>query len=319
MENKMKLESRLEADTDSDIEFCDKMRTPSVTYDIRFLESDEITTVLIPTITKGDKFLNSDSETKLASDVKTQGGIAEIDVYKVKKEIVVGPHEGVIGGDLGLQKDIVDITSHKFLNNNDSSDDVCSFRNHDSSPGTNVDQETPEELDAAISTESNEIVTVLLPETKTRTCPSGKGKKRMSYDLETKLEAIKHAELYSKRSAARKYGVDNKRIREWCCYKAEIACKVEANCGKTRKRLGGGGRKVFIPAELENALVEWFKETRAKGESLKRKAISKKAEAMWKEMKNTFPNGCDNSQEEDTFKASDGWVTSFMRRQGLSL
>lgn len=167
--------------------------------------------------------------------------------------------------------------------------------------------------------ENRDIVTVLLPDVSTSNSSSGRGKKRMSYDLETKLEAINHAELYSKRAAARKYGVDTKRIREWCCYKAEIACKVEAKCGKARKRLGGGGRKVFIPVELEDALVEWFKELRARGEKVKRKAISQKAEAMWHEMKETMRDDSGTAQVGvDSFKASEGWVTSFMKRRGLT-
>lgn len=43
---------------------------------------------------------------------------------------------------------------------------------------------------------------------------SGKGKKRHSYSISTKLEAIAYAESNGKEAAARKFRVDAKRIRE---------------------------------------------------------------------------------------------------------
>ena len=40
--------------------------------------------------------------------------------------------------------------------------------------------------------------------------------KRKSYDVKFKLKAIEYAEKNTKEVAARKMGVDGKRIREWC-------------------------------------------------------------------------------------------------------
>ena len=86
---------------------------------------------------------------------------------------------------------------------------------------------------------------------------SGKGKKRHSYSISTKLEAIAHAESNSKEAAARKFRVDAKRIREWCQKKAEFE-----NAANPRKRLNGGGRKP-LSTEFEERVLEWIHDMRA--------------------------------------------------------
>ena len=57
---------------------------------------------------------------------------------------------------------------------------------------------------------------------------SGKGKKRYSYDVQTKLEAIAFAEEHGKEASARKFRVDTKRIREWCQKKSELIDLADA-------------------------------------------------------------------------------------------
>jgi len=52
--------------------------------------------------------------------------------------------------------------------------------------------------------------------------PSGKGKKRHSYDVQTKLEAIAFAEARRKEASAWKFRVATKRMREWCQKKSEL-------------------------------------------------------------------------------------------------
>ena len=259
-------------------------------------ESDSIVTVLIPHASKCEISLDgADLATSSFSDlsmVKVESDCSGLDTHK----------SDTIGASCPDVVKANSIPSDNSVSSGTNIERIVSLPNSEISSGF----------------EEHDIVTVLIPDVGTSNSPSGKGKKRMSYDLETKLEAINHAELHSKRAAARKYGVDTKRIREWCCYKAEIAGKVETKCGKARKRLGGGGRKVFIPVELEDALVEWFEETKARGEKVKRKAISQKAEAMWHEMKGTMMRDPGTAQV-DTFKASEGWVTSFMKRRGLTI
>lgn len=152
---------------------------------------------------------------------------------------------------------------------------------------------------------------------------SGKGRKRNSYDLKTKLEAVAYAESNGKRATARKYGVEVKRIREWCSKKAELTYKASTGDGQSRKRLDGGGRKPLCE-DLEDTILEWFYEMKEKGNPISIKAIATQAELVWK---SKTPLDCSEGSEqlnnvkarESDFKASSGWVTSFMRRHGLSL
>ena len=44
---------------------------------------------------------------------------------------------------------------------------------------------------------------------------SQKGKKIRSYPIKMKIEAVNYAEINGNRAAGRKYGVDEKRMREW--------------------------------------------------------------------------------------------------------
>lgn len=59
---------------------------------------------------------------------------------------------------------------------------------------------------------------------------SGKGKKRHSYSISTKLEAIAYAESNGKEAAARKFRGDAKRIREWC--KRRRSLRLQRTQGK---------------------------------------------------------------------------------------
>ena len=63
---------------------------------------------------------------------------------------------------------------------------------------------------------------------------SGKGKRRHSYSISTKLEAIAYAESNGKEAAAQKFRVDAKKIREWYQKKAEL--ETSANPRKTTQR-----------------------------------------------------------------------------------
>lgn len=101
------------------------------------------------------------------------------------------------------------------------------------------------------------------------------GKKVSSYSTEYKVEAIKFAEENKRiSSAAKKFNVDRKRIREWRSAKA----KLQAADNK-RKRLEGGGRKPF-DVGLEDELLEWVHERRSSGLRVSRAMISHKARAI---------------------------------------
>ena len=74
---------------------------------------------------------------------------------------------------------------------------------------------------------------------------SGSARKR-SYDMAFKLKVVACAEGESNRGAARRFGVDEKRVREWRKLKAEIADR-----GPKKERLQGGGKKTVIAADKE--------------------------------------------------------------------
>ena len=147
---------------------------------------------------------------------------------------------------------------------------------------------------------------------------SGKGKKRNSYDLMTKLEAVAYAELKGKRPAARKFGVEVKRIREWCSKKTELTYKASTADGQKRKRLDGAGRKPLYE-ELEGVILEWFHGMKEKKEHISMKTIGKKAESVWQSYKRPEQAVDTEGNNPLEFKASNAWVSSFMKRHGLSL
>jgi len=110
--------------------------------------------------------------------------------------------------------------------------------------------------------------------------------------------AVKQVERERKDTAfltARKFRVDAKRIREWCQKKREL--ETSAN---PRKRLHGGGRKP-LSTELEDRVIEWIHDMRARGQRVSRRAISKKGEIIWRELKSSnrtdVTAGSDDNEE----------------------
>ena len=135
---------------------------------------------------------------------------------------------------------------------------------------------------------------------------SSRGKKKRSYSMEFKKQVVIYAEANSNRSAASRFDVEPKRVREW---KKDID-KINATKSK-RQRLDGGGRKC-IDADLEEDLVHWIYEKRSRMLHVSRKMI------MWK-AKSIFDEKNEDPALKDTFLASRGWCEKFMRRHGFSL
>ena len=140
---------------------------------------------------------------------------------------------------------------------------------------------------------------------------SHKGLKINTYSLELKKQAVDYAKCHSNRDAARKYGVDEKRIREWRSKYQEIATKSLEKGGSKRKKLDGGGRKI-TNEELEAEVLEWIHERRAGMLRVSRKLIMKKAKII-------HDQSTDEPAEKEKFVASRGWLEKFMKRNGLSL
>ena len=135
---------------------------------------------------------------------------------------------------------------------------------------------------------------------------TARGKKKRSYSMEFKKQVVIYAEANSNRSAASRFDVEPKRVREW---KKDID-KINATKSK-RQRLDGGGRKC-IDADLEQDLVHWIYEKRSRMLHVSRKMI------MWK-AKSIFEEKNEDPALKDTFLASRGWCEKFMRRHGFSL
>ncbi|RLN55419.1 hypothetical protein BBJ29_002657 [Phytophthora kernoviae] len=73
----------------------------------------------------------------------------------------------------------------------------------------------------------------------------------------------------------------------------------------SKKRISGGGRKPFLEDSEEKLLVVVIQE-RAKKDRVTRKWIAKTAQHMFQ-------------RSDASFKASENWVTKFIRRNGLTL
>ena len=77
-------------------------------------------------------------------------------------------------------------------------------------------------------------------------------KKKRSFTASFKLKVVEYAEKNSNRGAARKFCVDDKRVREWRKQKNSLA-----ELPTKKRRLEGGGRKAAYPnlEEVECAFV----------------------------------------------------------------
>ena len=86
---------------------------------------------------------------------------------------------------------------------------------------------------------------------------SHKGKKVRSFTVSFKLRAIVHAEVHGNRSVARKYDVDERRVRGWRAEKESISSLNLTDGGKKHKRVDGGGRKPQLQA-ADEIVLDWI-------------------------------------------------------------
>jgi transposase-like protein len=133
--------------------------------------------------------------------------------------------------------------------------------------------------------------------------PGPNKRKHRSFSLEFKLEVIAATEESSKRSVAKRFGIDAKRVREWCEQKHIIATLPQ-----NRRRVGGAGRKPANRA-IESELIEWIRQRHEQEQLVTRRMVQNEAQSLHRTRDDGNP----------AFKASDGWVTSFMRRHQVSL
>ena len=84
---------------------------------------------------------------------------------------------------------------------------------------------------------------------------SHKGEQRRSFTIGFKEKIVEYAVRRSNREAARRYDVDERRVREWCTKIDALADVAQKQGGTKRKRLEGGGRKL-TDNDLETDLLE---------------------------------------------------------------
>ena len=104
---------------------------------------------------------------------------------------------------------------------------------------------------------------------------SGKGKTRQSYAIQFKKDVVSYAVNHSNRTAASKFNVEPKRVREWKSV-AEKFNTVKVN----RKRLHGGGRNC-LDAELEEEVAFWVYSMRQRMLHVSRKMIMFRTKKMF--------------------------------------
>jgi hypothetical protein len=83
-------------------------------------------------------------------------------------------------------------------------------------------------------------------------------------------------------SAASKFRVDRKCIREWMKQEDKLKQQVNTAGGGKRTRLQGGGRHVHQP-EIDSALATWINEMRENKRPVSRNIIRIKAIEMFAE------------------------------------
>lgn len=127
-------------------------------------------------------------------------------------------------------------------------------------------------------------------------------KKRMTYDMETRLKAIVYAKANSIRRAGREYSVDESCVRRWIRNEKKIR---EALHLKGKRSVRANEKKIGrrIDPDFEAELVGWMAFEREARHPISRKALVKKALSYGRE----------------DFKASLGWMEKFLRRNGYSL
>uniref|UniRef100_A0A9L0JZM6 HTH CENPB-type domain-containing protein n=1 Tax=Equus asinus TaxID=9793 RepID=A0A9L0JZM6_EQUAS len=126
--------------------------------------------------------------------------------------------------------------------------------------------------------------------------------KRLHYDSALKRKVIVYAEMHGNRAAGRTFDISEANVRRWKNDRNSIfSCKATTKCFT-------GPKKGRYP-QVDEAVLHFVSETRAKGLPITRQAMQLKAGEIAKML------GID----ETKFKATRGWCDRFMRRAGLSL
>lgn len=164
---------------------------------------------------------------------------------------------------------------------------------------------------------------------------SHKGMKLKSYSIEFKLEVVECAEQKSIHAAERLYKVDRKSIRSWRNSKQRLLeLSASGTKGCSRKRLGGGGRKV-INRQLEQRLLDWICGVVDRGEKVTGSMVI--AHALWLQKERhikdavvlegdrdksgsyevTASGNRNSAPKQHSLNFSRGWLEKFVLRNNL--
>ncbi|KAI1726207.1 brinker DNA-binding domain-containing protein [Ditylenchus destructor] len=137
------------------------------------------------------------------------------------------------------------------------------------------------------------------------------GKKRNSYTIDYKLEAIDYAKKQSSiNSASKHFNVDRKCIRKWMAQEEQLRKKrISTVRGGEKKELDGAGRPLLDPI-FDKRLAAWVRETRATGTKDTLSQIVREAQRL---QRPAF-----GPQSNTELKMSHGWLMSFIHRHKFS-
>ncbi|XP_035658162.1 tigger transposable element-derived protein 2-like [Branchiostoma floridae] len=130
------------------------------------------------------------------------------------------------------------------------------------------------------------------PEVKPRQCHAPNDNSRKLEILETQRR-----KQWSNRQAAKHFGVAEASIRKWKLLEDRLAAAPAS-----RKRLSGGGQKAKNP-ELARTLMEWMDVQMKEGVLVSGAMLKSEARRIL--------------GDDDSFKASNGWLSCLKKRHGL--
>lgn len=133
-------------------------------------------------------------------------------------------------------------------------------------------------------------------------------KKRKSFPLKFKQKALIELEKNKNnvQNTAERLGISRQCLMNWRNQKVKI---IESKNKTVRQRLPPTTNKALNP-DMENTLDQWLKENRERCICISGFAIKVKAIEIMK-VQNTVNNS--------PFRASDGWLSNFLRRKNLTL
>ena len=127
--------------------------------------------------------------------------------------------------------------------------------------------------------------------------------KKKSYTVKYKVAVLDwyHTNGNNKRKAAREFGVDPKRIREWVDREDDLRAASCSTKGKSMRKLHPGAEYCV---ELDNLVLDYLIEERAEGLEATNKMLQEKARELAPGIDGVPPEFC----------ASDGWLRNWKKR-----